>query len=222
MSLAPVPSEQPGSAPACANCSAPLAPDQRYCLACGQPVSAVRLAFLDVLQADAAQPYAGGGQGPVGALPPGYASVIEPASGPYAWLRRYSGLFGLLSVLLLAILAGLLVGHWVTQSKAPSQQVLRVEGLPSAVATTTPLASTTTPSATSTTAATTPAPAASSKETAKTEAHEAKEAKAIEKAPTPKAVAVTPAKLQKLGNTHGRKHEEEVNKLGAQPIETGG
>jgi hypothetical protein len=221
VSLAPVPSEQPGAAPSCANCSAPLAPDQRYCLACGQPVSPVRLGFLDVLQSDAMQPYTGG-QGPVGALPPGYTSVIEPASGPYAWLRRYSGLFGLLSVLLLAILAGLLVGHWVTQSKAPSQQVLRVEGLPSA-ATTTPLASATTPTTASTTpATTTPTPAASSKETAKTEAHEAKEAKAIEKAPTPKAVTVTPAKLQKLGNTTGRKHEEEINKLGTQPIETGG
>ena len=222
MSLAPVPSEQPGSGQSCANCSAPLAGDQRYCLACGQPVSPVRLGFLDVLQADASQPYAGG-QGPVGALPPGYASVIEPASGPYAWLRRYSGLFGLLSVLLLAILAGLLVGHWVTQSKAPSQQVLRVEGLPSAAVTTTPLASTTTPSATSTTAATTTSkPAASSKETAKTEANEAKEAKAIEKAPTQKAVTESPAKLQKLGSTSGKKHEEEINKLGAQPIETGG
>ena len=63
---------------------------------------------------------------------PGTPPVIEPASGPYAWLRRYSGLFGLLSVLLLAIVAGLLVGHWVTQSKAPSQQVLRVEGLSAA------------------------------------------------------------------------------------------
>jgi hypothetical protein len=182
----------------------------------------VALAFLDVLQADA-QPYAGG-QGPVGALPPGYAPVIEPTSGPYAWMRRYSGLFGLLSVLLLAIVAGLLVGHWVTQSKAPGQQVLKVEGLPSAVVST-PLASATGQTATSTTATTTPKPAtsaASSKEAAKTEAHEAKEAKAIEKAPTPKAVTVTPTKLKSLSNTHGQKHEEEINKLGAQPIETGG
>jgi hypothetical protein len=223
MSLAPVPSEQapPGSG-ACANCSAPLTPDQRYCLACGQPVSPARLAFLDVLQSET-QPYGGvSAQGaPVGLLPPGYAAVIEPASGPYAWLRRYSGLFGLLSVLLLAIVAGLLVGHWVTQSKAPSQQIIKVEGLTGASAAT-PLAST----ATSTAASATPKAAASaapvSKEVAKTEAHEAQEAKAIEKAPPPKAVKVTSSKLQKLGNTTGRKHEEEINKLGAQPIETGG
>ena len=219
VSLAPVPSEQPAATPSCANCSAPLAPDQRYCLACGQPASPVRLAFLDVLQADA-QSY-GVAQTPVGALPPGYAPVIEPTSGATWTLRRYSGLFGLLSVLLLAIVAGLLVGHWVTQSSAPSRQVVRVEGLgalaaPAAGASTTP---------TSTTAATTPTSttsAKSSKATAKTEAHEAQEAKAIEKAPPAKAVKVTPTKLKKLGATTGRKHEEEVNSLGAQPIETGG
>jgi hypothetical protein len=220
MSLAPVPSEQPEAVPNCANCSAPLAPDQRYCLACGQPVSPVRLAFLDVLQADAQSH--GVAQTPVGALPPGYAPVIEPMSGAtWTLLRRYSGLFGLLSVLLLAIVAGLLVGHWVTRSSAPSRQVVRVEGLgalaaPAAATSTTP---------TSTTATTTPTSATSaksSKATAKTEAHEAQEAKAIEKAPPPKAVKVTPTKLKKLGSTTGHKHEEEVNSLGAQPIETGG
>jgi hypothetical protein len=226
MSLAPVPSsEQPQDAATCANCGTPLAPDQRYCLACGQPVSPVRLAFLDVLQADAQSPY-GGGQGQQGqfaTLPPGYASVIEPVSGPYAWLRRYSGLFGLLSVLLLAIVAGLLVGHWVTQSKAPSQQVLKVEGLGSAAAT--PLASAPTATSASTTPTSTTSTQAASttpKETAKTEAKEAQEAKAIEKKPLPKAVKVSSTTAKKLGNTTGQKHEEEINKLGAQPIETGG
>ncbi len=223
MSLAPVPSEQPDAPLSCANCSAPLAPDQRYCLACGRPVSPVRPAFLDVLQADA-QSY-GVAQTPVGALPPGYAPVIEPTSGA-AWtlLRRYSGLFGLLSVLLLAILVGLLVGHWVTQSSsAPSRQVVRVEGLgalaaapAAAAASTTPASATTATTPTSTTGTT------SSKAAAKSEAHEAQEAKAIEKAPPPKAVKVTPTKLKNLGSSTGKKHEEEVNSLGAQPIETGG
>jgi hypothetical protein len=220
MSLAPVPSEPPPDAASCANCGTPLAPDQRYCLTCGQPVSPVRLAFLDVLQADA--PAYGGGQGQVASLPPGYASVIEPVSGPYAWLRRYSGLFGLLSVLLLAIVAGLLVGHWVTQSNAPSRQVLKVEGLGAAA---TPLASTGTATAASTTpASTTPQPAATAapKESAKTEVKEVQEAKAIEKKPLPKAVKVNSTTAKKLGSTHGQKHEEEINKLGAQPIETGG
>jgi hypothetical protein len=221
MSLAPVPSEQPQDAASCANCGTPLAPDQRYCLTCGQPVSPVRLAFLDVLQADA--PSYGGGQGQVASLPPGYASVIEPVSGPYAWLRRYSGLFGLLSVLLLAIVAGLLIGHWVTQGNAPSRQILKVEGLGAAAAT--PLASAGTATAASTTpASTTPQPAASTtpKESAKTEVKEVQEAKAIEKKPLPKAVKVNSTTAKKLGDTHGQKHEEEINKLGAQPIETGG
>jgi hypothetical protein len=221
MSLAPVPSEQPTDAQSCANCAAPLAPDQRYCLACGHPVSPVRLAFLDVLQGDP-QPYGAGHNPSGGVLAPGYAPAYEPVvSGPYAWLRRYSGLFGLLSVLLLAILAGLLVGHWVTQSKAPSQQVLKVEGLPAAAAAA-PLAAAPTATTASTAATTTPKSATPSKETAKAEAHEVKEAKAIEKAPPPKAVKVSPSKLQKLGSSSGQKHEEEVNKLGAQPIETGG
>jgi hypothetical protein len=222
MSLAPVPSsDQPHDAVTCANCGTPLAPDQRYCLACGQPVSPVRLAFLDVLQADA-QSSRGSGQGQIASLPPGYGSVIEPVSGPYAWLRRYSGLFALLSVLLLAIVAGLLVGHWVTQSKAPSQQVLKVEGLSGAA---TPLASAPSPTSASTTpASTTPKPAASTtpKESAKTEVKEVQEAKAIEKKPLPKAVKVNSDTAKKLGSTHGQKHEEEINKLGAQPIETGG
>jgi hypothetical protein len=220
MSLAPVPSEQAGAS--CANCSAPLAPDQRYCLACGQPVSPVRLAFLDVLQAEA-QPYAAS-QGPAGSLPSTYLPVSESAVGAYAWMRRYSGLFGLLSVLLLAIVVGLLIGHWVTQSKAPSQQVLKVEGLSGGVAT--PLASSgSTTAASATTATATPKPAAStasSKESAKTEAKEVQEAKAIEKKPPPKAIKVNSTKLKKLGSTTGKKHQEEVNSLGAQPIETGG
>ncbi len=219
MSLAPVPSEQPGAAPSCANCSAPLVPDQRYCLACGRPVSPIRLSFLDVLQTEP-QPY-GAVQAPVAAIPTGYASVIEPAAGPYAWLRRYSGLFGLLSVLLLAIVAGLLVGHWVTQSRTPSRQVLRVEGLGALAAPQVAATATTASGATPATAPTSTTSAPASKSAAKTEAHEAREAKAIEKAPPPKAVKVNSTKLHKLGTTTGQKHEEEVNSLGAQPIETG-
>jgi hypothetical protein len=213
VSLAPVSTEQDRAS--CPNCSAPLTLGQRYCLACGQPVSPVRLAFLDILQTEA-QPY-GAGQAPVGPLPPEYAAVIEPSSGAYGWMRRYSGLFGLLSVLLMAIIIGLLVGHWITQGKAPGTQVVKVEGLGSG----TPAAA----AASTTAASTTPQPttsAAASKATPKAEAKEAKEATAIEKAPPPKPVKVSSTKLQKLSSTTGKKHEEEINSLGAQPIETGG
>jgi hypothetical protein len=215
VSLVPVPSEQDRAS--CPNCSAVLAPDQRYCLACGQPVSSVRLAFLDVLQSDS-QPYAAG-QGQAGFVAPGYETVIEPASGISARMRRYSGMFGLLAVLLMAIIVGLLIGHWVTQSKTTGPQVVRVVGLNAGAA---PAAAASTAPASTAPASTTPQPAAASKTSAKTEAKEATEAKAIEKAPTPKAVKVSPTGLKKLGNTTGKKHTEEVNKLGDQPIETGG
>jgi hypothetical protein len=223
VSLVPVPSEEDHAS--CPNCSAALAPDQRYCLACGKPVSPVRLAFLDVLQAEN-QPNPGGST-PAGALAPAYAPVAEPSAGAPSWLRRYSGLFGLLAVLLLAIIVGLLVGHWVTQNKAPGTAVYKIEGLPAAA----PAAASAGAGTPTTTAPTTPTPsskpssapppAATITTTPQAEAKEAKEAKAIEKTPPPKPVKVTPAKLQKLGNTTGKKHEEEVNKLGAEPIETG-
>jgi hypothetical protein len=217
VSLVPVPSEQDRAT--CPNCAAPLAPDQRYCLSCGQPVSSVRLAFLDVLESDS-QSYAGG-QGSAGLVSPGYPAVIEPASGVPAQLRRYSGLFGLLAVLLMAIIVGLLVGHWITQSKAPSTQVVRVEGLSGGAGATTG-SGTVPPTSISPSTTTTTKPAAASKTSAKEEAKDVKEAAAIEKAPTPKAVVIAPSKVQKLSTSSGQKHEEEINKLGSQPIETGG
>jgi len=212
VSLVPVSSEQDRAS--CPNCSAALAPDQHYCLACGQPVSPVRLEFLDLL---APQPQPLAGQSSIQSLPPGYVTVIEPSSGPDGWLRRYSGLFGLLAVLLMSIIVGLLVGHWVTQNKAPSQQVIKVEGLAGA-----PLAAASTAPASTAPARSSSKPAAVSKSEAKTEVADAKEAKAIEKTAPPKPVKVSATKLQKLGNSTGKKHEEEIAKLGSEPIETGG
>jgi hypothetical protein len=132
------------------------------------------------------------------------------------WLRRYSGAFGLLAVLLLAIVVGLLVGHWVTQGNSPSKQVVEVKGLPTVAA-----------AAAAAPAATTPAAAASttSKSEAAEEAREAKEAKEEEKKPVKaasKTVKVSPATIKKLESTGGKKHQEELNALGDQPIETGG
>jgi predicted lipid-binding transport protein (Tim44 family) len=208
--LAPVPSESQ----TCANCSAPLVADQRYCLSCGQPVSPVRLAFLDVLESER-QPQLGAGQ--AGGLPVAYTPYLEPAAGP-AWLRRYAPLFGVLSVLLLAMIVGLLVGHWVTQSsKAPATaQIVKVEGL-GALATG---ATTTTPN-TSTTGSTSKS-ATSAKSEEETEAAEAKaEEKAEEKAPAkaPEAKKVSNTALNKLEKSTGKSHEKELSKLSTAPIE---
>jgi hypothetical protein len=210
--LAPVPSESS----TCANCSAPLVADQRYCLSCGQPCSPVRLAFLDVLESER-QPQLG--QGAMTTMPVPYASYVEPVAGP-VWLRRYAPLFGVLSVLLLAMIVGLLVGHWVTQSKAPAApQVIKVEGLGALAA-----AGTTTTSATATTPATGTA-AGKSKATAKSEEEaEAAEAKAEERAEEKKPAKAPAAKndaaaVNKLEKSTGKAHEEELNKISTAPIE---
>jgi hypothetical protein len=217
MSLAPVPAEQ--GAATCATCGAALVADQRYCLSCGQPASPVRLAFLDVLQGEPAVPGAGAPTvelGPAGYLPVGDRSEIGQR-GANAWLRRNSGLLGLLAVLVLCLIAGLLVGHWAGQgTTTPAKQVVEVKGL-SGLAAAPAAAATTAPTATSTT----PAQAKSNAKAEAAEAKaEAKETKA-EKAPPPKPVKVAPAKIKKLTNSSGKQHQEEIDALGAQPIETG-
>ncbi len=200
--LAPVPSESS----TCPNCSAPLLADQRYCLSCGQPCSPVRLAFLDVLETER-QPQLGAGA--MSTTPVAFTPYLEPAAGP-AWLRRYAPLLGVLSVLLLAMIVGLLVGHWVTQSKAPAApQVIKVEGLGGAA-----LAS-----GTGTTPTTSAKSSSSSKSEEEKEQAEAKaEEKAEEKAPAkaPPAKALNPTKLE---HTTGKTHEKELNKLTTAPIE---
>ncbi len=222
MSLVPVPAEQDGAT--CANCGAALVADQRYCLSCGHPASPVRLAFLDVLQADrpraasSAQPWLR--EDTIDMTPVGYAPVFQQ-QGADGWLRRNTGLMGLLSVLLMCLIAGLLVGHWVTQSnKAPAAQVVKVEGL-SGLAAAAPASTT---SAASATPAPTSTTSSSTKSSAKEEAEAVKEAAKetkVEKAPPKAPVKVAPSKLEKLSKSSGKKHQEEINSLGAQPIETG-
>jgi hypothetical protein len=207
LSLVPVPTEQAGAT--CAHCGAPLAADQRYCLSCGQAASPVRLAFLDVLERD------GASQSTLEVTATGYAPAGD-TRGANAWLRRNTGLLALLGVLVLCLIAGLLVGHWVSQgNKAPAKQVVEVKGLSGLAAA--PAAATTTPGSTTGSAA---EAKESAKEAAEAKAAEAKETKA-EKAPPPKPVKVAPAKIKKLTKSTGAQHQKEINELGATPIETG-
>ena len=210
--LAPVPSESS----TCANCSAPLVADQRYCLSCGQPCSPVRLAFLDVLETER-QPQLGAGT--VGNAPVAFTPYLEPAAGP-AWLRRYAPLFAVLSVLLLAMVVGLLVGHWVTQGNTRSgPEIVKVEGLAAgpaaASATGTTGATATTPTASS--KSSTSAKSEEEKEAAEAKAEEKAEEKAAVKAPPPKKLES--AAVNKLEHSTGKTHEQELSKLTTAPIE---
>lgn len=213
MSLVPVPSEQAGAT--CAHCGAALVADQRYCLSCGQPASPVRLAFLDVLQNDAA---AGVAQPTLEVGPAGYVPLGD-GRGASGWLRRNSGLVSLLAVLVLCLIAGLLVGHWVSQgNKTPAKQVVEVKGLSGLAAA--PAAVTTTPTSPTGAEATETSTKATAKEAAEAKKAEAKETKA-EKAPPPAPKKVAPTKIKKLTNSSGAQHQKEINELGATPIETG-
>jgi hypothetical protein len=215
VSLVAVPRES--DAPTCANCGAELVAEQRYCLACGHPVSPVRLAFLDVLQEN--PPRAGQEleRGMVRVAPLAYAPVEERGLG--GWLHRNAGILGLLAVLLLCLIAGLLVGHWVTQNNkaaaVPGTQTIKVEGLGALAGAGT---STSSPPVGSSSAAKT----AGANSTAKEEAAEAKEAAEEEAKPkaAPKAVTLSKQKVQKLNSSHGKQKEEEINSLGSAPIET--
>ena len=199
--LAPVPDEST----TCANCNAPLVRDQRYCLSCGQPCSPVRLPFLDVLSSEQTQL----SPAPM-AAPVAYTPYIEPSAGP-AWLRRYAPLFAVASVLLLAMVIGLLVGHWVTQGKPSSgPQVIKVEGLSAAAGT----------AATPTTATSAPAASKSSSSASKEEQQEEAEAKSEEakKVAPPPPVKVSSTTINKLEKSTGKQHQEELNKIGTAPI----
>ncbi len=222
--------------PACAGCGAPLAPDQRYCLACGRPASPVRLAFLDVLQAEpgtAATTILGA---PSAA---GYQPPPDPP-GMLGSLRRYSGLFGLLGVLLASLLIGLLVGHWLTGSPGTGKQVVEVKGLG------VPLAAAGAANSSGGAGASTGSGAGSSSsssssshhssssssqshtaskneggvsETSGEEAQAAKEVKSTKALPA--AHKTSSATLQKLEHTTGKQHAKEVKAaLGNGPIET--
>jgi hypothetical protein len=216
----------------CAGCGAPLASDQRYCLACGRPASPVRLAFLDVLQAEP-------GTAATAILGAPAATGYQPPPDPpgmLSSLRRYSGLFGLLGVLLVALLIGLVVGHWLTGSAPTGKQVYEVK-------LNTPLAAagSATPSGSAGTSTGSGAGSSSSSghhsstgssqshsaskseggvsETSSEEAESAKEVKTT--TALPKANKTSAATLEKLKNTTGKQHAKEVKAaLGNGPIET--
>ena len=113
----------------CAACGAPLAADQRYCLHCGVRRREARLEFLDVLDADvrAAVPLAAPAAPALAAAPPPGGALNDR-------LQAHSGALALGAIMLLTLIAGLLLGHWVTAPRstaasAPAApQVIRIDG----------------------------------------------------------------------------------------------
>lgn len=187
----------------CTSCGAPLASDQRYCLACGARRGAARLPFRDILQQQAATS--------TELLPTGYA-VVPPADGGTVndRLRRNAPLMGLVGILLLALLIGVLLGHWAGEDQPaavanPRPQVIQV-GAPAAAAapaTTAPAA--TTPTATTPTTETTTSSESGDSEGASSGAAKpaTKDVKDLEKA-TGKDAVKAAEKLPKSFSTGGK------------------
>jgi hypothetical protein len=184
----------------------------------------VRLAFLDVLQNEPQSRVGVPTQqgwvtpGTLELTPTGYAPYGAP-NGPVGWLNRYQGLLALFSVLALCLVAGLLVGHWVTQKATTAPQIVKIEGSGLSSAPTSTSATPTT-GAESESASSAGEEKLSKKEEEAGEAEAKKETKA-EKAPPPAAKKVDTTTLKKLTKSSGKKHQEEINALGDTPIETG-
>jgi hypothetical protein len=228
----------------CANCGAPLVADQRYCLACGRRASTVladlrSVAFLDVLQAEPGTAATAILGAPSAA---GYQPPPDPP-GVLGSLRRYSGLFGLLGVLLASLLIGLLVGHWLTGSAPTGKQVYEVKlSTPLAAAAATPSGSAGTSTGSGSGSGAGSSSSSSSghhSSSGSSQSHSAAQseggvsessseaAEAAKEVTTTKALPAahktSSATLQKLEHTSGKQHAKEVKAaLGNGPIETGG
>jgi hypothetical protein len=123
----------------CAQCGAPLADDQRYCLQCGEP-----------------RPHLSGPPSPkpatdksahVPATPPGFSPNVPGAQGAGPSGRNNSlALLAGVGVLLLAMGVGVLIGRaGAGTAKAPPAQVISVGGAAGPATPTTPTATTEAP-----------------------------------------------------------------------------
>ncbi|HEX6391332.1 MAG TPA: hypothetical protein VFZ89_17850 [Solirubrobacteraceae bacterium] len=186
----------------CSSCGAPLASDQRYCLSCGARRGAARLPFRDILQQQARTTTE---LMPIGS---GYAAV-PPAQGDTVndRLRRNAPLMALVGILLLAMLIGVLLGHWAgedqpTAAANPRPQVIQVGAAAAPAAATTPVA--TAPAETTPTETTpTTEKKTSSSDSGAAAAPATKEVKDLEKA-TGKDAVKAAEKLPKTFSTGGK------------------
>jgi hypothetical protein len=113
-----------GGAGSCASCGAPLAPDQRYCLQCGERLTGMS----SVLRAGS--PWRSGEPAPARGAPA--ASPPAPASAPSSTTALLAGV----GVLLLAIGVGVLIGRSIpSKQSVAAPQVVSVASTPAAAST---------------------------------------------------------------------------------------
>lgn len=111
-----------GSGDNCPNCGASLAPDQRYCLACGQRRGDPRLPFMDavVFMESAKQP------SPAQAA----ATTAAPAPDRRPFMSANASLVAGVATLILAVGVGVLIGRsgdsGSSNAAAPAPQVITV------------------------------------------------------------------------------------------------
>jgi hypothetical protein len=192
----------------CASCGAPLASDQRYCLSCGARRGAARLPFRDILQKQAATTTE---LMPVGTPVGGYG-VIPPDGGTVNdRLRRNAPLMALIGILLLAMLIGVLLGHWAgdnppaAAASQPRPQIIQVGGGAAAAPAAAAPAATTPTEATATTDTT--ASSSSSSDSGS--------------ASSPAAAKSTNKSVKNLDKLSGKAYQKQIDKLGKK-ISTGG
>jgi hypothetical protein len=103
----------PADHEACAACGAPLGASARYCLSCGTRRAGSPSTFLDAL----------------GDPPEARPVAVSPVSLPQPDEPRLWSL-ALTAVVLLALLVGLLAGHWLGErdQRGTATQVTRTEG----------------------------------------------------------------------------------------------
>lgn len=101
----------------CAGCEAELAPDQRYCLNCGRRRAHARLPFLEVLADRDAD-----------GRPAGAAPSLAPAGAPGPRSVTPLAAVTAVSAVVVALAAGVVIGHQGDGSKAAKPQVISVAG----------------------------------------------------------------------------------------------
>jgi hypothetical protein len=129
--------QMPAATEACASCSAPIAPDQRYCLNCGARRGDARVPFMDIL----------GGGGDRSATAATHPAAMVPVAD--ARSQRNLTIVASIGCLLLALGVGVLIGHGGRGSGTPASapaQVIKVQS-GGAAATTTPAGSASAPTA---------------------------------------------------------------------------